>query len=126
VTGPGGGGTQPPVTGGVTEEQVQSMIDASLQPLQAKVDELSQQVAALEDRMSGPFRAHGPVNLPIVLQNMTSLRAMGDIDVDIMPGDALEPNMDKDENAGAKWLVILRRLLKDDEEEAPAKSKTKK
>ena len=32
------------------------------------------------------FRAHGPVNLPIVLESLTSLRCVGDIDVDVKPG----------------------------------------
>ena len=110
VQGPdSGGGTTPvPPTGGITEAQVQALIDASLAPV-------NEQIAAINTQLAQPMRAHGPVDLPIVLRSLTSLRALGDIDVEVKPGVATPPaSADESSSGGPSDLatvVALKRVL---------------
>jgi len=108
-----GGGT------GLTEAQVQAMIDAAIAPMQEQLAGLDGRVYALEAAASQPFHAHGAVNLPIVVESLTSMRAKGDIDVDVKPGTAMPPpeTGGGDEISGAKLLFWLRRRNDDDEAE---------
>lgn len=94
-----GGGTTPPPSGGggLTEAQVQAMIDASLAPLIAQ--------------LAQPLRAHGPVNLPIVFESLTSLRCKGDIDVDVKPGQATPPPDTSSEPSDLATVVMLKKLV---------------
>jgi hypothetical protein len=110
VVTPGDSGTAPST--GLTEEQqeqVQTMIDVAVAPLAAAIREIEAQLAQ-------PLHAHGAVNLPIVVESMTSMRAKGDIDVEVVQGEAVPP---ADTSGGgpdikdAALLVWLRR--RDDE-----------
>jgi hypothetical protein len=62
-----------------------------------EIDQLSDQVTALtskfEEFVTNGLHAHGPVDLPIVLESLTRLRAKGDIDVEVKPGQATPPDM---------------------------------
>lgn len=130
VTGPGGGDGGDGGDGGGDGGGTDPALEARVAELEAENDEqaatiasLQEQVATLTERMNGPFRAHGPVDLPIVLRSWTSLRAIGDIDVDVVPGEAIPPAPGEEvENAGLKLAVLLRRLRErgDDNEEPPA------
>lgn len=106
-SGSSGGGEQVPA--GISEEQCQQMIDAAVAPLTA-------QIGALQDAVAAPLRAHGPVNLPIVVESMTSMRAKGDIDVDVTPGEAVPPadTSGGEDISGAALLVWLRRRNDDE------------
>lgn len=95
-----GGGTVPPPTGGLTEAQVQAMIDAAVAPLASQIAVLSQ-----------PMRAHGPVNLPIVFESLTSLRCKGDIDVQVKPGQATPPPDTSSEPSDLATVVMLKKLV---------------
>jgi hypothetical protein len=109
--GDSGSGTQPPA--GITEEQVQAMIDAAVAPL-------TSQMATMQEALAAPLRAHGPVNLPIVVESLTSMRAKGDIDVDVLPGTATPPadtSGDAPDISGAALLLWLRK--RDDAGEQP-------
>lgn len=60
---------------------------------QAELDEVKADLASLQNTvdeivatLAGGLRAHGPVNLPIVFQDITHLRAKGDIDVEVKTG----------------------------------------
>jgi len=98
-------GTPPvPPSGGLTEEQVNALIDDALVPVYA-------QLAALETAQAQPQRAHGPVDLPIVLRSLTSLRAIGDIDVEVKPGTATPPADTPSEPADLATVVALKKLL---------------
>lgn len=95
----------PPTTpSGLTEAQVQAMIDDSI-------------AEALDTLRAGGLRAHGPINLPVVLESLTSLRCKGDIDVAVTLGQATPPDMTADTPPNAATLVVLRRLLQSEEPE---------
>lgn len=94
--------TPMPPPGGLTEAQVQAMID----------DSIDQALAPIHAQLAQPRRAHGPVNLPIVLESLTSLRAKGDIDVAITSGAATPPaDTSGDGPSDAATLVLLKKLL---------------
>jgi len=107
------GGT--PSAPGLTEAQVQAMIDAAIAPLQEQLAGLDGRVYALEAIVAAPMRAHGPVDLPIVVESLTRMRAKGDIDVEVQPGTATPPPVHEGEDlSGAKLLLWLRRRRDDD------------
>ncbi len=111
------GGT--PSAPGLTEAQVQAMIDAAIAPLQEQLAGLDSRVYALEALAAQPLRAHGLVNLPIVVESLTSMRAKGDIDVDVTPGTATPPPASEGEDlSDAKLLLWLRRRRDDEPQEA--------
>lgn len=88
--------------------------------LTARVEALEAHVKALEEAIAQGFRAHGPVNLPIVLEGLT-LRAKGDIDVNVKPGQAAEPAPPSEGeglNGAALWLWLRRHSTGDPEEPA--------
>ena len=66
--------------------------------------------------LAGGLHAHGPINLPIVLESLTSLRCKGDIDVQVKPGQAIPPSMDSSDPPDAATIAILRRLIGDGDE----------
>jgi len=70
----------------------------------------------MDDFVANGLHAHGPINLPIVLESLTSLRCKGDIDVAVKPGQAVPPNMDSDDPPDAATIAILRKLLGDGDE----------
>jgi hypothetical protein len=82
-----------------------------------EMDDLVQRVTVIETTLANGLHAHGPINLPIVLESLTSLRCKGDIDVAVKPGQATPPDMSADP-PDAATIVLLRRLLGEDEREA--------
>lgn len=109
----------PPAPDSDLEERV-TELEARVTDLEATVlDQADQlgvmkvQIANLESFVAQPLHAHGPVNLPIVLESLTSLRAKGDIDVAVKSGQAIPPNMSADSGlahplAVARWLKNRR------------------
>ena len=83
--------------------------------LLARVEDLEARVLVIESTLANGLHAHGPINLPIVLESLTSLRCKGDIDVAVKPGQATPPDMSADP-PDAATIAILRRLLDRDEE----------
>jgi hypothetical protein len=79
-------------------------------------DDLVQRVTAIEAALANGLHAHGPINLPIVLESLTSLRCKGDIDVAVKPGQATPPDMSADDPPDAATIAILRRLITDGDE----------
>jgi hypothetical protein len=102
--GESGGGTQPPAQG-LTKEECQAMIDEATKPLHTEIE-------SLKTAMAQPLHAHGPVNLPIVMDSLTSLRCKGDIDVEVKPGTATAPPQTGGGGPSeAATLVLLKKLL---------------
>jgi hypothetical protein len=79
-----------------------------------EMDDLVQRVTVIETTLANGLHAHGPINLPIVLESLTSLRCKGDIDVAVKPGQAIPPDMSADP-PDAATILLLRRLLDRDE-----------
>jgi hypothetical protein len=79
--------------------------------LQQQIDGLNMRLTALETAVAQPSRAHGPVDLPIVLESLTRLRAKGDIDVEVKPGAATPPAPPTGEPPSVVDVVLLKRLL---------------
>lgn len=101
------GGTVPmPPPGGLTEAQVQAMID----------DSIDQALAPIHAALANGLHAHGPIDLPIVMVSLTSLRCKGDIDVAVYPGQAIPPPMTSDDPPDAATIALLRHLLGDRDE----------
>ena len=81
-----------------------------------EMDDLVQRVTNIESILANGLHAHGPINLPIVLESLTSLRCKGDIDVQVKPGQAVPPNMESADPPDAATIAILRRLIGDGDE----------
>jgi hypothetical protein len=93
---------------------------ARYETLASDTDALDTRIAALEAALAQPLHAHGPVDLPIVLESLTSLRCIGDIDVAVKPGTATPPNPSSETPPGnLATLAILKRLLGRDDEVEP-------
>jgi len=62
--------------------------------LTARVDDLEARVTAIESVLVNGLHAHGPIDLPVVLEveGRPSLRCRGDIDVAVKPGEATPPS----------------------------------
>lgn len=93
-------------------------LEARVGEVEAQLDELRTANAALDERLSRveatqaqPFRAHGPVDLPIVLESLTRLRAKGDIDVDVKPGEAVPPPTVDSDGPDLVDVVVLKRVI---------------
>lgn len=86
---------------------------AQLAALEAVVDVLVSRVGTLETALRGPFRASGPVDLPIVLRSWTSMRAVGSVDVAVVPGKAVPPAVDEAADSPDPKLAMLLRRLRD-------------
>jgi hypothetical protein len=107
----GGGGGVPP-----------SDLEPRVAALEAQVAELAQQnadqqqviddlIAKLEAFVTGGLHCHGPVDLPLVLESLTRLRAKGDISVEVKPGHATPPPESTGEPPSLVDAVLLKRLL---------------
>lgn len=88
-------------------QQQLDALSATVAAQAAQLAELQQQVDAHGAQLAQPLRAHGPVNLPVVLESITSLRAKGDIDVQIKPGTATPPTSSDGEPLDAGGLKRL-------------------
>jgi hypothetical protein len=89
-----------------------------LDVLELEVEALGDQVAAHDQRLAAleaaagqPLHCHGPVDLPIVLESLTSLRARGDINVAVTPGEATPPDPPSDSGTSLADVVVLKRVL---------------
>src|SRR5262245_44199326 len=103
-----GTGPVPPTPGDLEErvEYLESTVAAQQQAiveLQTQsgeyanaIADLTARVGALESEKQQPLKAYGPINVPIVFESITSLRAKGDISVAVMPGEAEPPEMSGD------------------------------
>jgi hypothetical protein len=115
VVTPGESGTTPPNTSGDVDA-----LKAWMTAIEARVTALEESSAAMgeemDDLVTGGLHAHGPINLPIVLESLTSLRCKGDIDVDVKPGHAIPPAATADDPPDAATIAILRRLIGDGDE----------
>jgi len=115
VVTPGAGSTAPPDTSGDVDA-----LKAWMTAIEARVTALEQASVAMgeemDDLITGGLHAHGPINLPIVLESLTSLRCKGDIDVAVKPGQATPPDMSADDPPDAATIAILRRLIADGDE----------
>jgi len=83
-----------------------------------EMDDLVERVTRIEHALANGLHAHGPINLPIVLESLTSLRCKGDIDVQVKPGQAIPPNMDAGDPPDAATIALLRHLIGQDGDEA--------
>lgn len=95
----------------------QTQIDA----LHDRVEILEEAAIAHEERLTEiesvlheGLHAHGPINLPVVLEGGPSLRCKGDIDVMVKPGQATPPDMSPDPIDPRKLAVFLHRFLGDE------------
>ena len=116
--GDGGGGTGDlaALEARVTE------LEGAVATLTAEQTALAERLAAVEAVQAQPFRAHGPVDLPIVLESLTRLRCKGDIDVDVKPGEATPPPTSAGDPPSAIDAVLLKRIIdriRDDDSEGP-------
>jgi hypothetical protein len=82
-----------------------------------EMDDLVERVTRIEHALQNGLHAHGPINLPIVLEEGPSLRCKGDIDVAVKPGQATPPDMSANPPNPAKLALLLRRLGNGDEAE---------
>jgi hypothetical protein len=125
------GYTYVPVTGADSPAPPDSSTDARITALEAEVvalkevnaamgeemDDLVQRMTTIESVLAGGLHAHGPVNLPIVVESVTSMRAKGDIDVQVKPGQAtLPPDTSSGGPSTVATVLVLRRLLDRDDE----------
>ena len=111
-----GSGTTPPA--GDYQDQIDALndrleaLEASNATLEASNATLEERLTVVETALAGGFHAHGPVNLPIVLESLTSLRCKGDIDVTVKPGQATPPDMSAGDPPDAATIVMARELLR--------------
>lgn len=100
-----------------TQEQIDALADR-VETLEAMVLAQGDELATLTAALAQGFHAHGPVNLPIVFQSITSLRAKGDIDVNVIPGQApeAEPESDQGELNPIALLAWIRKHRGDEED----------
>jgi hypothetical protein len=96
-------------------------LESSVHTLSDEMATLSSKVSSLEAAIAGGFHARGPANLAVVVESLTSMRAKGDIDVNVLPGQAPPPQAappDEGINGKALWLWLRRHQ---DEDAEPAK-----
>jgi hypothetical protein len=92
----------------------QGQIDAlhdRVETLETNYALLEERLDSLEAKLAEPLHCHGPVDLPIVLESLTRLRAKGDIDVAVQPGQATPPPVATGEPPSVVDAVLLKRLL---------------
>ena len=114
VVTPGDSGTVPPDTSELAARV--TALEEVTAGMGEELDDLVQRVTKIEHALMDGLHAHGPINLPIVLESLTSLRCKGDIDVAVKPGQATPPDMTVDDPPDAATIAILRRLIGDGDE----------
>jgi uncharacterized coiled-coil protein SlyX len=107
-------------------EEVVEAQEVAIEALQQTVHAHTEQIAALDQRLAaleasagGPYHCHGPVDLPIVMESLTSLRARGDINVAVTPGEAEPPPPPSDDGVSLGDLALVKWLRGRDDDEAP-------
>jgi hypothetical protein len=109
--------TAPPDTGDIDALHAwMTATDARLAALEEVSAEMGQE---MDDFVANGLHAHGPVDLPILLEGGPSLRAKGDINVTVKPGPATPPDMTADPINPKKLVVVLRRLFGEDNGSEP-------
>ena len=96
----------------------QSELAARVAALEEAYAAMADDLLEMQTLLAGGLHAHGPINLPIVLESLTSLRCKGDIDVQVKPGQAIPPNMDANDPPDAATIALLRHLIGQDGDEA--------
>lgn len=77
-----------------------------------EMDDFAQRLLVIENTLAQGLHAHGPVNLPIVVESVNSMRAKGDIDVQVKPGQAtLPPDTSSGGPSTVATILVLRKLL---------------
>jgi hypothetical protein len=117
----GGGGSELEGRVAALEAQV-AELQADNQALAENGRALAERLTAVEQKQAQPYRAHGPVDLPIVLESLTRLRCKGDIDVEVKPGQATPPATSEGDPPSLVDVGILKRILerlRPDEPERP-------
>ena len=113
-----GGGTPTPPPAEDLEPRVEALelqvgtLNEQMTTVNGNISALFNQVDALTQKVDNPapLHAHGPVDLPIVVESLTRMRAKGDIDVEVVEGAATPPNS-SDEQLTVAEIVMLKRLL---------------
>ena|SRR5215510_3741390 len=72
---------------------------------------MSDMTAQWETAISNGLHCHGPVDLPIVMESLTSLRCKGDISVEVKPGHATPPEPSSDEPPTLLDVALLKKIL---------------
>ena len=101
-----GNGGEVPGSNYVTQDQlalVQSQVDTHTLQITANAEA----IAALKAQI---LHTHGPVDLPVILDGF-SLRARGDIDVAVKPGEATPPEASGSNPPTLLDIAVLRKLL---------------
>ena len=75
----------------------------------ADITSMAEQIEEMKDTMENGLHTHGPVDLPIVLESLTRLRAKGDIDVAVKLGTATAPNIQ--EQSEEADVSTIKRIL---------------
>lgn len=110
------GGEDSGTGGGDTSEDLEALkaiVDEQGEEIDAqaaRIAALEQTVATLQAQLAQPLHCHGPVDLPIVVENWNRMRAKGDIDVAVEVGTATPPP-DSDRTFDVVDAIILKRLL---------------
>jgi hypothetical protein len=110
--GEGGGDTDLVSRVAALEQQVDAQATA--------IETLDARITGLESALAQPHHGHGYINVPVVLESLTSLRARGDIDVAVTPGEATPPPPPSDEGVNVVDVVLLKRLLDRRPDDTPA------
>jgi hypothetical protein len=92
-------------------------LEAKVASLTETVEQLAAEVDGITDQLAAPLHAHGPVNLPIVLESLTSLRCIGDIDVAVKAGEATPPADTAGDPPAPLSVLLLKRILGDEPEQ---------
>ena len=101
-----------PVTGpDSTAPPDSSELAARVAALEEAYGAMADDLLEMQTLLAGGLHAHGPINLPIVLESLTSLRCKGDIDVQVKPGQATPPDMTVDDPPDAATIALIRHLI---------------
>jgi hypothetical protein len=115
VVTPIGGDPVPPA--GDYQDQIDALHDR-IEILEEGLIAHEERLTTVEGFLTGGLHAHGPIDVAILLESGPSLRAKGDIDVEVKPGQAMPPDMSPDPINPRKLALILRRLGDGDEAES--------
>jgi hypothetical protein len=96
----------------VTSADGEAPPETNICPNTQRIETLEDVVWDLVDMLTiTGLHAHGPVDLPIILEAGPSLRCKGDIDIAVKAGQATPPDMTPNPPDPRKLALLLRRLL---------------
>lgn len=96
----------PPVDNSVKDSEQ----DERIGNLEMAVSALDQRLTDMQNMLAGGLRAHGPVDLPLVVESLTRMRAKGDIDVQVVGGVAIPPTPSSEEVTLVD-IIALKKLI---------------